>query len=99
MIIKLAYCEGKGDSIYRQLFNYTNNTDIELISYDEDYYKEKKDSFKLKGSCGARLTPFCAIYNDKKDLIKAFYSETGECTFNNIKDFIDDSRKMSSQYT
>ena len=41
MIIKLAYCEGKGDSIYKQLFSYTNNTDIELISYDEDYYKEK----------------------------------------------------------
>ncbi|MGM9530871.1 hypothetical protein [Intestinibacter sp.] len=95
MIIKLAYCEGKGDTLYKQLFSYTNNANIDLISYDEDYYKEKKDSFKLKGSCGARLTPFCAIYDDTKNLIKAFYSETGECTFNNIKDFIDESRKIS----
>lgn len=64
-----------------------------IIFYNEEYYKDKKDSYKLKSSCGARLNPFCAIYNDNKNLVKAFYSEVGECTVTNILNYLNTNGK------
>lgn len=95
MIIKIAYSKGIGDTIEEQLRTaLTNNfeessVNFTIISYDEGHYKEKKDSYQLKASCGSRLLPFCAIYNDDKDIIKAFYSEVGECTVSNILEYIE----------
>lgn len=57
---------------------------ITTESYNEDNYKEKKKAIMIKASCGTRLTPFVAVYNEDKDLVKAFYSEVGECTLNSI---------------
>lgn len=98
MIIKIAYSEGKGDGleelVLRNLVNLMKNDEtghfptIEVISYDEGHHKEKKDAIMLKASCGARLNPFCAIYNDDKELIKAFYSEVGECNIGNIIEYL-----------
>ena len=93
MIIKLAYESGCGDLLKDQLSKSlkTKESDFynfKVIAYDEGHYKSKKDALQLKASCGARLLPFCAIYNDDKEIIKAFYSEVGDCTLNNILDFI-----------
>lgn len=44
--------------------------------------------------CGTKLAPFCAIYNDKKEILKAFYSEVSECTFNNINKYLKDNDKI-----
>ena len=63
--------------------------DIKIETYDEDFFKEKKKAFKIKGACSARLTPFVSIYK-KSELVKAFYSEAKECTFENIKKYLDD---------
>lgn len=52
-----------------------SNVFLELI--DEGSFKEKKIAFKLKASCGARLTPFIAVY-EKDELIKAFYTEADD---------------------
>ena len=93
MIIKIAYSKGQGDNIEEQLTKALNKEDslikFDIVSYNEDYCKQRKDSFQLKASCGARLLPFCAIYNDDKEIIKAFYSEVGECTIFNILEYID----------
>lgn len=67
--------------------------DIEIESYDEDYSKDRKKAFKIKGACSARMTPFVSIYN-KRELIKAFYSEAKECTFDNIKNYLDELGKI-----
>lgn len=98
MTIKIAYSPGQGDQledlILRNLVSLLKKDEnghfptIEVIAYNEDHYKEKKDAYMLKASCGARLTPFCAIYDDDKNLIKAFYSEVGECTINNIIEYL-----------
>lgn len=61
--------------------------DIAVESFNEDNYKDKKKAIANKVLCGARLTPFVAVYNDDKELIKAFYSEVGECTVDNIKKY------------
>lgn len=91
MIIKIAYTKGQGDTIAEQIAKVLDNTDekFTIYCYDEEYHKQKKDAYQLKASCGARLLPFCAIYNDDKEIVKAFYSEVGECTIPNILEYID----------
>lgn len=44
---------------------------------DDRTHKGKKESWKVKGGFGAKLTPFAVVY-DKDEPIRAFYSETGE---------------------
>ena len=44
---------------------------------DDRTREGKKDSWKVKGGFGAKLTPFAVVYEGEKPL-KAFYSETGE---------------------
>lgn len=53
--------------------------DITLVAFNEDSYKEKKKAMGLKGSCGTRMTPFVAVFNDEDILIKGFYSDIDEC--------------------
>lgn len=60
--------------------------DIEIESYNEFYKRERTKAFRVKGGFGARATPFALFYyNDK---IKPFYSETLDCTEENIINFI-----------
>lgn len=70
------------NKLVAQLWKDFSNLVVE--TYDEDNYKDKKKAIMIKASCGTRLIPFVAIYNDKKDLLKAFYSEVKECTSDNI---------------
>lgn len=46
-----------------------------FVFIDEQTTKGKKKGFKLKGSWGAKITPFAVVYNDEDKPIKAFYSE------------------------
>lgn len=95
MIIKIAYSEGHGDTIVDQLktaiekMTTDESEKFTIISYDENHHKEKKDALQLKASCGARLLPFCAVYNDDREIVKGFYSEVGECTLLNILEYIE----------
>lgn len=57
--------------------------EIEVETYNESHYKNKKKAIMIKASCGTKLVPFVAIYNNK-ELVKAFYSEVGDCTADNI---------------
>lgn len=88
MTINLVY-----NSKSKLLIDKIKNTykDITIETFDEDHYKEKKRAIQIKSSCGTRLTPFCAIFNDKKELVKAFYTEVKECTFENISKYINDN--------
>lgn len=94
MTIKIAYSET--DNISEQVIkgiagldkDEENPIQFNVVSYDDTHHKQRKDALQLKASCGARLTPFCAVYNDDKEIIKAFYSEVGECTVFNILEYI-----------
>lgn len=65
---------------------------IEVETYDELYHKDKKKALMIKASCGTRLVPFVAIYDNNKELIKAFYSEVGGCTADNIIRYLNEVR-------
>lgn len=62
---------------------------VEVETYDELHYKDKKKAIMIKASCGTRLVPFVAVYDDDKELVKAFYSEVGDCTVNNIIKYLE----------
>ena len=39
-----------------------NNKEAFIEFIDEGSYKEKKQAYKLKSSCGAKITPFAAVF-------------------------------------
>lgn len=90
MIMKLVY-NNKSQKLYNDLVIILarNFPYISLNALNEDYFKDRKKSYKIKGSCSTKLTPFCAIYI-KNNIIKAFYSDTNECTLDNIINFLNE---------
>lgn len=66
------------------------SSEIEIITYNEDDYKERKKSYKVKGGYSARMNPFVLILGDEKQYLKAFYSEDKGCTVDNISAFFKD---------
>lgn len=54
---------------------------------DDRTRQGKKDSWKIKGGFGAKLTPFAVVY-DGENPIKAFYSETGEDVIESLINYL-----------
>lgn len=89
MIVKITYDQNSEELL--QLKKDFPNVKFEF--YNDDYYKELKKSRILKAGLGARLTPFCGIYNDEKIPIKCFYSEVKECKYELINEYINEYNK------
>lgn len=62
---------------------------IELISFNEDIYKERSKAFKTKGSFSARMTPFAVLYDNDEKAVRAFYSENNGCKYEDIISILD----------
>lgn len=62
---------------------------IIVEGFHENFMKERKKAFGLKGSFSARLSPFAALYDSENNPVKAFYSEVNECTLDNIVSILD----------
>ena len=90
MTIKVIYTD-LDTSFKDSLLSYiqTKLPESKVEAYEESYYKDRKKAITIKASCGARLTPFVAIY-ENGEIVKAFYSETKDCTFDNIKNYLND---------
>lgn len=82
-------------------FIYSNLSDLDklynvslpgafLETYDEQDYKAKKMAYKIKASCGARLTPFAAVY-EGDELIKAFYTEADKDIITSLTNYLNAS--------
>ena len=56
---------------------------------DDRTFAGRKESFKLKGSWGAKLTPFALCLEGEKP-IKAFYSETGEDVIKSLINYLNE---------
>ncbi len=57
---------------------------VKLESYHEGLFKERKKAFKLKGGFSARKSPFAVLTDEDDKAIRAFYSESNDCTYGNI---------------
>lgn len=83
MILKVVYDDNSQilvDKLKSVLPNYPL---IELESYNEGLFKEKKKAFKIKGGFSARHTPFAVLINNSEPVM-AFYSEANTCTIDEI---------------
>lgn len=56
---------------------------------DDRTYRGKKDSFKLKGSWGARKTPFAVCMKGDK-VVKVFYSEAETDVINSLIKYLNE---------
>lgn len=63
--------------------------DIEFEFYDSNHYKERKKAILLKAGYGTKLDPFLVVLEDKEPL-RAFYSDVNECTYDNIKAYLNE---------
>ena len=72
-----VYIVYNDDQVIRKLGGtYTLKVSPFFHFIDDRTLEGRKESFKLKGSWGARLTPF-ALCTEGEKAVKAFYSETG----------------------
>ena len=67
----------------------TEYPEVELNSFHEGLFKERKKAFTLKGGYSARKTPFAVLFDVDRNPLKAFYTEVAECTVENIKFHLD----------
>ena len=74
-------------SKYKKIFD-ANDFNARRVEQETITGKERKDAFALKGSWGAKLTPFAILIDDSGKAVKAFYSEVKECTAENIKRYM-----------
>jgi hypothetical protein len=72
--------------LYEELKNQIDPNKVTLKCYNEDVYKERQKAFKVKGGYGARQTPFAVATLEGP--LKAFYSEDGSCTVENIINYL-----------
>ena len=59
---------------------------VTIKAYIESHYLEQMKAYRLKGSYSARLVPF-VIFKDNNHEIP-FYSESNECTLDNISEIL-----------
>ncbi len=62
--------------------------ELEVISYNESHYAEKKKAYKIKGGYSARMTPFMLLLGKDKSFKKAFYSEDNGCTLEKLQQWL-----------
>jgi hypothetical protein len=84
MILKVAYNDESAELV-KQLKEIIPEKFplVELITYQEELFRERKKAFALKGEWGTFKSPFAILIDENKP-VKAFYSEENECTFNKI---------------
>jgi hypothetical protein len=83
MQLKIVYSNNCID-----LFEKVQSLDVQLEAYNIDIYSDRKKAFKIKGGYGAIQNPFAVLIDEKP--IKAFYNEDKSCTFENIKNYLDE---------
>ena len=84
MILKVAYDDNSQylvDELKKVLSKYPL---VELQTYHEGLFKERKNAFKLKGGFSARHTPFAVLIDNDAAPVMAFYGEANTCTIEEI---------------
>lgn len=61
---------------------------IDVKTFNENTYSEKKKSYRHKNSFGAKMCPFSTLTDNDKRVVAAFYSENNKCTVDNIISYL-----------
>lgn len=84
MILKVVYDDDSQILVDKLKSILPNYPLIELESYHEGLFKERRKAFKIKGGFSARHTPFAVLINNDSEPVMAFYSEANTCTIDEI---------------
>lgn len=90
------YIVYNNDRLRSQIENSSIMNSLFFHFIDDRTRKGLKEAYKLKSYWGARLTPFAIIMNGESP-IKAFYSESNDCTANNIINYINQYESRCNQ--
>ena len=85
MTLELAYNNDILD-FKKQLEDLATIYSVTIRTYNESHYLEKKKAYRLKGSYSARLVPFVISKDNNHEI--PFYSESNECTLDNISEIL-----------
>ena len=85
MTLELAYNNDILD-FKKQLEDLATIYSVTIKAYNESHYLEKKKAYRLKGGYSARLVPFALFKDDNHEI--PFYSESNECTLDNISEIL-----------
>lgn len=84
MVLKIAY-DDNSEKVVSEIRNMLREFPmVELETYHEQIFRERKKAFALKNEWGTRIAPFAILVDDDKNPVIAFYSERKECTVDNI---------------
>lgn len=87
--LSIAFDENS-QNFYKEMVDLIKDyTNVDMVAYHEGLLKERRKAFMLKGGYSARKTPFAVVFNLDRVPLKAFYTETDECTVENIKNYLD----------
>lgn len=84
--VKCTYNE---ETFYQKLIDLCEQyPNVHTEGYDSNYFDTKKKGYlKCKGAFAAKKDPFIGVWvNDIPK--KGFYSEVGECTLDNLKEYL-----------
>ena len=84
-----VYIVHNDPSVERKVLDTLCKTNFFLHFIDEGSLKGKKEAFKLKGTWGARKTPFVAVFSNG-NIIKAFYSEADDDVIKSLFIYLND---------
>ena len=86
MILKVAYDDNSEKLITELKEILVNFPMIELETYHEQIFKERKKAFAIKNEWGTRRAPFAILVDNDNTPVIAFYSEKGSCTSEKISE-------------
>lgn len=84
MLLKIAY-NNYSEELISQLKDYVKKfPSVQLETFHEQVFKERKKAFAIKNEWGTKQSPFAILIDDNKIPVTAFYSERNECTLDKI---------------
>ncbi len=84
MILKVVYDDDSQSLVNNLKKVLPNYPLVDMETYHEGLFKERKKAFKVKGAYSARHTPFAVLLDNDSKAIIAFYSEANTCTLDFI---------------
>ena len=83
-------CTCNNPEFCSQIVDLKNQFDIDVEVYDARYFDTKKKGYlKCKSAFSAKLDPFVGIWKNNIP-IKGFYTEVGECTIDNVINYLNE---------
>lgn len=87
--LKIAYNDNSEDLVKElEKLIPSKYPSVNLESFHENLFKERKKAFKLKGGYSARKSPFAILADVDNNPISVFYSESNDCTLNKIEEVL-----------